>query len=287
MTIAQLLAESAAYLKDLGLESPRLEAEILLAHALGIKRIQLYSQHERILTEAELARCREFISCRAKHEPTAYITGVQPFMSLDFFVDRSVLIPRPETEELVELVIAHVSHDSSPITHYSIADIGTGSGAIAVSLAKFLPNVKVVGTDNSTRALEVARKNATFHQVADRCEFRLGNLLEPLTEKVDIIVSNPPYIPTAEIETLQPEVKDWEPRQALDGGKDGLDYYKKIIPAAARHLASSGRLYLEIVPELADNLAALLKVADCFENINLLKDLKLNHRFALASYKER
>lgn len=271
MTIAEVLARSAEYLEKQRIESPRLEAELLLAHSLGLKRIGLFTQFDRVLSEEEMAKARSLLQRRARHEPTAYITGVQPFMSLDFFVDRSVLIPRPETEELVEYIISSVRNSALGIQHLTIADIGTGSGAIAVSLAKFLPNIKVIATDISPAALAIARQNAEFHHVADRCEFRLGDLLEPLTEKVDIIVSNPPYIPTAVIETLQPEVRDWEPKGALDGGEDGLDHIRTFLEKAPDHLQPDGRLFIE-----GDDFARLNSGQLSLETIN---DLSGKGRF--------
>jgi len=214
---------------------PRLEYEILLCHCFGIKSSNLLAHPEKY--DLEDPRFLKLVDRRLKGEPIAYITGIQPFCGLDFFVDRKVLIPRPETELLVELALKKAPG--------SIADVGAGCGAIAVCLAKHLPNTKVIGIDSAPEALKIAKRNAEYHKVEDRCQFVIGNLLEPLKDKVDLIVSNPPYIPTADIETLQSEVRDFEPRSALDGGEDGLKYIRQIIKEAPNHLNPQGRLMLE------------------------------------------
>lgn len=237
MRLDALLARAVSELTTAGIADPRIEAEILLAHTLGFKRTELISGNDLDLTPQQLAKFVPLLARRLKREPTAYIIGSQPFMGLDFYVDRNVLIPRPETELLAEKTIALIKREYSP--HLSvgnqnirIADLGTGCGCIAISLAKFLPNVMVVGIDSSPAAIEIARKNAERHKV--RCQFVVGDMFEALN--FDLIVSNPPYIPSAEIGRLQPEVKDWEPREALDGGKDGLDYIRKLLNKAPQHL---------------------------------------------------
>ncbi|MDD5594119.1 MAG: peptide chain release factor N(5)-glutamine methyltransferase [Candidatus Margulisbacteria bacterium] len=254
------------------IEEARLEAEILLVHDLGIKKSELILNQSLAIDDKAFKRYKELIARRLKHEPTAYITGYQPFMSLDFMVNRSVLIPRPETEILVETVIKSVRSSEFGVGSFVIADIGTGSGAIAVSLAKNLSGIKMIGIDSSSEALKVAQKNAEVHRVADRCQFIKGNLLEPLKEKINIIVANPPYIPSAEIGKLQPEVKDWEPKQALDGGKDGLDYVRKLIDQASNHLSTQppNYLFLEFGFGQAGAVESLAKVK--FKNVEIIKD---------------
>lgn len=217
----------------LNLLSHRLEAEILLAHCLKLKKINLYTQSERILTEQELAEFKKLIERRKKHEPIAYIVGFQPFIGLDFIVTPDVLIPRPETELLVETAVKQITNYGLPalpagrqIT--SLADLGTGSGCIAISIAKKLPNIKIIATDSSEKALKIAKQNAKKHNVEDRIEFHLTTSFS-LPSPVDLIISNPPYIPTADIEKLDPDVKDYEPRQALDGGADGLDFIRQLV----------------------------------------------------------
>ncbi|MFA5839195.1 MAG: peptide chain release factor N(5)-glutamine methyltransferase [Candidatus Margulisiibacteriota bacterium] len=271
-TIKKLLDWTTTYFTKHQVEWPHLEAEILLAHALNFKRIDLYVQHEKVLSSEELARFKGFVERRLQHEPIAYITGFQPFMGLDFIVTRDTLIPRPETEKLVETAIDFFSTPNSPLpTPYLIADIGTGSGAIAISLAKFLPQVKVFGIDISAAALEVAQQNANKHNVADRCQFIQGNLLDPLIHRdkvtIDLIISNPPYIPAKDIPTLMADVKDFEPHGALDGGEDGLDYIRQLIDLSANRLTANGLLLFEFgfgqaneIVKYAQNKYAKIKI---------------------------
>lgn len=267
-TVTKLLDWTTEYFKKHGIEWPHLEAEILLSHTLAVPRIQLYVQFERILKDDELAKYKALILRRSKHEPIAYITGHQPFMSLDFEVNPSVLIPRPETEKLVEIGIETGKLIEKP----EIADIGVGSGSIAVSLAKYLPKAKIVGVDSSKEALEVAKRNAEKVGVADRCEFIHGDLFEPIKGRAfDIIVSNPPYIKSADIPTLQPEIKDFEPREALDGGEDGLKFFREIADKAKNHLKENGKLLLEIGFGQGDQIKALLLKAG-FTEITITKD---------------
>jgi release factor glutamine methyltransferase len=268
------------------MESPRFEAEILLAHALNLKRTKLHSNPERILTEQEVNRFNELIHRRSKHEPIAYITGVQPFMSLDFFVDRSVLIPRPETEKLVEISIdiikssyLRVEGASSPL----IADIGTGSGIIAISLAKYLSNVNVIGIDSSPDAIKIARKNAENYKLSDQIEFNVGNLFDTLEEQVDMIISNPPYIPSTEIDNLESDVKDWEPRAALDGGKDGLDHIREIISQAPNHLKPKGHLIIEIGFDQGQKVKEIAVSSHKYSDTKIIKDLNGKDRILKAT----
>jgi release factor glutamine methyltransferase len=278
-TVQKLLDWTTDYFKNYNIEWPHLEAEILLAHALDIKRIQLYTNHERTVSQGELSRFKALILRRSKHEPIAYITNNQPFMSLDFFVDPAVLIPRPETEKLVEIAIEEAKQKDPSLL---ITDIGTGSGCIAVSLAKFLPETKVIAIDSAEKAIKIAQKNAEFHRVADRCQFALGNLFEPLKEKVDLIVSNPPYIPSADIKTLETDVKDFEPVAALDGGKDGLDYIKQIIDQSPDHLNPQGMLLVEIGFDQGSHVKNMAQENKRYTNIEIKKDLNGNDRVLKA-----
>lgn len=249
---------------------PRLEYEILLCHCFGIKRIDLIAHPEKYNTQDPCFL--KLVERRLKGEPVAYITGIQPFCGLDFFVDRNVLIPRPETELLVELALK-----SAP---GSLADVGTGSGAIAVSLARHLPNAKVIGIDSAPEAIKIAERNAEYHKVEDSCHFVEGNLLEPLKDKVDLIVSNPPYIPTADIETLQTEVRDFEPRSALDGGEDGLKYIRRIIRESPRRLKSEGLLMLEFGFGQAPAVRELTK--ESFRSVSIFRDYSNLERYLVA-----
>lgn len=278
-TIAKLLDWTTAYFESFKIEWPHLEAEILLSHALNLKRIQLYTNHEKILNQNELNHFKTLIQRRTKHEPTAYITGIQPFMSLDFFVDRSVLIPRPETEKLVEVAIDLIKQ-SIQTTRFTLTDIGTGSGAIAISLAKYLPAISVIGIDSSSEALKIAQKNATLHNLENRCQFRQGHLLEPISEKVDMLISNPPYIPSEVIATLQPEVKDWEPQAALDGGKDGFNFINQLLENSPHHLKPKGYLLLEIGFDQAEKVKE--KASNYFQTIKIIKDYSGKDRIFLG-----
>ena len=249
------------------LDSPRLDAEILLAHALGMTRAQLHAHTQSQLSSAELDCYRQLIERRARREPVAYIVGHQEFYGLDLFVDSRVLIPRPETELLVEKAI-EISQRQSVVADVCksrrserrlssevyrnqasgsvVADVGTGSGAIAVSLAVHLPQAQVYATDASPAALEVAACNCRRHGVEDRVRLLQGHLLEPLPEPVDLIVANLPYVSQAELAQLPPEISRYEPREALDGGPDGLDCIRRLLVQVGVHLKSRGIVLLEI-----------------------------------------
>ncbi len=240
MQLQVALAQAATVLGNAGLGEARLDAEILLAHALGITRAQLLADPQRPLGSAKLASYRQLIERRARHEPLAYIVGYKEFYGLDLFIDSRVLIPRPETELLVEKAI-EISQRRSVV-----ADVGTGSGAIAVSLAVHLPQALVYATDASAGALEVAARNCRRHGVEDRVHLLLGHLLEPLPEPVDLIVANLPYVSQAEWAQLPPEISRYEPREALDGGPDGLDHIRRLLGQAGGRLKPGGVILLEI-----------------------------------------
>lgn len=243
-TIIKILNWTKQYFADKGVENPRLDAEILLCAVLKCERIKLYLDFERPLDEEELSVYRDFVARRAKHEPLAYILGEKAFMRNTFKVNSHTLVPRPETELLVEsLILAAEKVNSQP----KILDIGTGSGAILVSLLDYLPQAKGVGVDISAGALATAKENAVKIGVADRAAFILSDVFSaiPKEKKFDIIVSNPPYIPAADIKTLARDVQQ-EPHGALDGGRDGLDFYRRITKQAIEYLASDGLLAFEI-----------------------------------------
>ncbi|MFA4967658.1 MAG: peptide chain release factor N(5)-glutamine methyltransferase [Candidatus Margulisiibacteriota bacterium] len=250
------------------------EKEILMSHALKIDRAHLVSHPE--LFDEENPVYRSLVKRRLKHEPLAYITGYQPFLGLNFFVDHSVLIPRPETEELVELA----AHYALRIAHYLILDIGTGSGAIAVSLAKSLLNAIVIGTDSSPEAIKVAEHNAKLHKVEKQCKFIVGNLFGAVDQKADIIISNPPYIPTGDLKDLMPDVRDWEPHSALDGGPDGLKYIIEIIRNAPKHLNRPGHLLIEFGMGQAKEIESEAK--KYFDLVEIKKELSGIDRFLHA-----
>ena len=247
------LTQATTVLENAGIEEARLDAELLLGHALGITRAQLYTYPQSQLSSVELASFRQLIERRARREPVAYIVGHKEFYGLDLFVDDRVLIPRPETELLVEKAI-EISQRQSVV-----ADVGTGSGAIAISLAVHLPQAQVYATDASPEALEVAARNCRRHCVEDRVHLLQGHLLEPLPEPVDLIVANLPYVSQAELAQLPPEISHYEPREALDGGPDGLDHIRHLLAQAGGHLKSRGIVLLEIGATQGQAVVALAR----------------------------
>ncbi|MBX3397110.1 MAG: peptide chain release factor N(5)-glutamine methyltransferase [Gemmataceae bacterium] len=243
-TIKALLAWTADHFAKKGLESPRLDAELLLAHVLACKRIDLIVRYDEQPNEAQRAAFRSLVQKRLERCPTAYLVGTREFYLLPFEVNAAVLIPRPDTETLVDVGIEFLKKRPAP----TVLDLGTGSGCVAVCLAHNVKAARVTAVDVSPDAVAVAERNAVRNGVADRIDFRVGNLfaaVEPGT-RFDLIVSNPPYIPPSEIETLMPEVKDHEPRLALDGGTDGLAFYRRLTAEARGWLKSGGLLAVEI-----------------------------------------
>ncbi len=267
-TLKEILELSANHFAKHGLISPRLEAELLMGHILGLERIHLYVQFDRPLEEKELEEMRQLIRRRLQGEPLAYILGEKEFMSLPFYVDSRVLIPRPETEHLVEKALDLFSGDGE----VTLVDLGAGSGAIAVSLAYYLPRSSVLALDINPEILEIARKNALRNGVEGRIRFILGDLLEPIREEgpVDGILSNPPYIPTAQLEEVSPEVKA-QPRGALDGGSDGLRYYHRIAREAYPLLRQGGYLGLEVGAGQDEAVGSILQDQG-FIDVNVEKD---------------
>ena len=281
-TIRCYLFDGTRRLQAAGVESARLDAEVLMCHALRIEKPQLYVSLDEQLEPGARHRFNDFLTRRLHREPVPYITGRQEFWSLDFLISPDVLIPRPETERLVEISLQcarAVECDSS----LRILDIGTGSGAIAVSLAKELPQAEVLAIDISQAALEIARDNATRHQVADRVQFRVSHLFDSITEReFHLIVSNPPYVESGQFSALAPEVSGWEPRIALDGGVDGLHYYRDIVAQAFRHLPPGGPLIMEIGAAMARAVGELLRGAGNYTAPLLHHDYGLRDRVIVA-----
>lgn len=243
-SVEKKIGQALKRLANAGVESPLLDAQIMMARVLKCSRLNIIAHSERVLTDAESADFESMLEKRSHRCPLAYITGYREFYDLELEVSEGVLIPRPETEILVEECLKRLKQPN-PV----IADIGVGSGAIAVALAMNIPDARVFGTEVSNAALGIAQSNINKYNLADRVIIYKGDLVEPLiavNTLFDAIVSNPPYIPTKEIETLQPEVKLYEPKEALDGGEDGLDVYRRLIPAALRLLGNSGFLAVEI-----------------------------------------
>lgn len=239
-TIASILTWTRQYFSDKGVENPRLDAEVLLSHILGMDRLHLYVQFDQPLEKEELTAYRELVKKRAMRIPVAYILGMKEFMGLEFQVNPAVLIPRPDTEILVETVLRFVREEDQ------ILDVGTGSGAIIISLLQRLSQAKGIGIDLSKDALTVAAKNAKHHGVTERLELIQSDLFQQLQgQSFEVIVSNPPYIPDGEREELQAEVKQ-EPDMALFGGPDGLIFYRQILLKAKPFLRIGGKLIFEV-----------------------------------------
>jgi release factor glutamine methyltransferase len=242
-TVRRLLEWTEDFLRKKGFESPRLEAQILLAHALGCKKIDLYVRHDEEPAEDRRTAFRETIKKRAEGMPVAYLVGHREFYSLEFAVSPAVLIPRPETETLVMEALRRLKPLESP----RVLDLGTGSGAIAVAIARQHKTARITAVDVSSAALAVAASNAQRHGVADRITFLEGDLFVPVAgETFDLIVSNPPYIADAELASLDVGVREFEPRAALAGGPDGLDFYRRIAADVPNYLAAGGAILVEI-----------------------------------------
>jgi release factor glutamine methyltransferase len=273
-TVRRVLMDSTQFLRDAGIESARLDAEVLLGHAMDKEKADIYLGMESTLNDSDEKIFRKLLTRRAKGEPVAYITGHKEFWSLDFVVTPDVLIPRPETELVVELTleVAIMATTKAPL---KILDIGTGSGVIAIALAKELPAAEIWAVDVSAAALNIAEINAQRHGVAERVKFLDGDLFDPITElghRFDVIVSNPPYVLSKEIANLGREVRDWEPKMALDGGPDGLSSYRRMIDLAHKYLAPEGRVLLEIGDDLGKAVAELFARAGGFEKATIYQD---------------
>ncbi|PYI85597.1 MAG: peptide chain release factor N(5)-glutamine methyltransferase [Verrucomicrobia bacterium] len=246
MTVLDAIQRSTEFLAQKGVESPRLQIELLLAHVLRLPRLQLYLNYQRLLTETELDSVRELLRRRSRREPLQYIVGSTSFCGLEMTVNPAVLVPRPETELLAERAwhfLNQLSTDS-PVA----LDFGTGSGCIAITLAVKCPGARVFAVDVSTNALELARQNAASHKVAERIEFLVGDgfAAVPRPLPFDLIVSNPPYIPSAEVAHLQPEVREYEPRVALDGGAEGLIFFQRLAVESLPFVKTGSRIMLEL-----------------------------------------
>lgn len=270
-TTRRLLNWTTEHFEKRHMEHARLCAEMLLAHVLGVQRIKLYMDLDRPASELERAAFRDLVERATKDEPVDYLVGHAPFYGLTFKVTPATLIPRPSTETIIDHVIRHC-RTTPGFAQPVIADIGTGSGAIAVTLAKNLPKAHIVATDISADALSIAKENAQKIGVADRIEFHQGNLLEPiLKHRFEYVISNPPYIPDHEWEAVEANVKDYEPHSALRGGEDGLQFIRPLIAEAKKVLKQPGQLLIEIAS------CTKLDVIDLatqhgYKNINVLAD---------------
>ena len=283
-SIGQTLAWATALLKSGGIDTPRLDAECLLASLLSTARLRLYAAVEERLPAALCEGYRTLVLRRQARVPLAYLTGTKEFWSLSFNVTPAVLIPRPETEVLVETALARLTFLTAPV----IVDVGVGCGAIAVAMAKALPRARIYATDISVEAVEVARKNASAHGVMGQIAFLQGDMLEPvfargLIGRCDLIISNPPYVATGELGALPPEVH-YEPVEALDGGPDGLRYHRQLIRAAPALLRPGGWLALEMAPGQGSVLTKSFRDQGDFTDITIMPDLSGRQRMVMAGY---
>lgn len=270
LTILNSIELSKEYLEKRNVESPRINAELLLAHILKCKRMDLYLKFDQPLKDDEVAEYRELIRRRGKREPVQYIIGSVEFYGLEFLVDRNVLIPRQETEHLVEEIInIYKSHEK-----VKIIDVGTGSGNIAVSLAINLPNANINGIDKSNKAIEIAKQNAEKNSVINNLSFEpidfisFANLK---SNKFDVVVSNPPYISLEEYDGLETELRDYEPKDALTDHNDGLSFYKLISEKSKNILRNNGKLFFEIGAGQSEKIKNIMTI-NGFGNISIVKD---------------
>lgn len=286
MQLKATLTEAIARLAEKSVPSPRLNAELLLMFVLNCDRAYLFAHPERELTADEISRYDAALAERIRGVPAQYITGHQEFWGMDFIVTPAVLIPRPETEHLIETVLECIERALLPASerrkNLRIADVGTGSGCIALALAKELPNAEVHATDNSAAALEVANVNAARHQLDHRTRFHQTNLLEGLQPPFDFVVSNPPYVGESEEDQVQLEVRKFEPRSAVFSGPNGTEVIERLIPQAHTTLRSGGWLALEISGTIAKEVEGLLQGWD---HVQIRPDLQSIPRVALAQKK--
>jgi release factor glutamine methyltransferase len=268
-TVRRVLDWTTTHLKQHGSETPRLDAEILLAHARGCRRIELYTRFDEPLSDDERTVMRDLTKRRARSEPVAYLVGHREFFSLDFRVTPDVLIPRPDTETLVVELLDAARAIEAP----RILDLGTGSGCIAVAAAINCPSSRIAATDLSEKALAIARQNAEAHGMSDRIRFLQGDLFAPLSEveQFDVIASNAPYIADSERDTLQNDVRSYEPHAALFAGPVGTEILFRIIDEAASHLGPGGWLILEISPEQAAPVRQRIE-SKGYQDVRVVKD---------------
>ena len=273
LTILEAIQLSAEYLDKKGIESPRANAELLLADILNCKRLNLYLSFDKPLSDAETVKYREYIQRRGKFEPAQYITGKTDFYGMDFIIKPNILIPRPETEFLIEAITGQYAKDTS----FKILDIGCGSGIISVALAKHYSNAEITSIDINEDALDCAAKNSEKHGVNSRISFMKIDILSDadiiLLNKYDLIVSNPPYVSVEEYNTLQNEIIEFEPKNAITDFKDGYTFYKRIISIAKDKLQENGCLCFEMCKGQSENIKKLLDESN-FTDITIVKDLQ-------------
>ncbi len=285
--ILKLLTWTTSYFKSLKIENPRAAAELLLAHTLDVNRIDLYVNHDQPLCKEELDRFKAYIRRRARREPVAYIVGHKEFWSLDLIVNRDVLLPRPETECLVEAVLCHLNQAATDNPVYEsqwVLELGTGSGAIIMALAAERPGHVFFASDISGRAVQLARENSRRQGFDRQINYWVGNwfdALDPNRQKFDMIISNPPYIKTGEIRHLQPEIHQYEPIHALDGGEDGLYCLRQILSVADAFLKKEGSILLEIGHDQKDSLQEITDQCGTYGRVDFKKDYQGQDRVAI------
>ncbi len=291
-TIQKLLNWVTQYLADKDIDSPRLSAELLLSDVLGLKRIELYTQYDRTVAEKELDKLHDLVKRACQNEPIAYLVGKTEFYSMELLVSPACLIPRPETELLVQRAVEflRIRNDKQ-----LVCDLCTGCGCIATAIARNFPNARIIATDISDSALAVAALNIEKHQLQDKVTLLAGDLFEPLipqldtgpvrdgqAHKFDLIVSNPPYVSAAEYENLAQNVKDYEPRLALFAGVDGLDIYRRILERVDEFLNGNAALIMEIGYTQGPAIKEMLEKAGIFSDIKIEKDYSNNDRIVTA-----
>jgi release factor glutamine methyltransferase len=285
-TIRRLLEWTAGFFARKEVDSPRLSAELLLAHVLQLPRIKLYTNYERVVGEQELAKYRELVRRAAEQEPIAYLTGRAHFFNLEFEVTPEVLIPRPDTETLVENVIQLIRHEPG-LESPRVLDLCTGSGCIAAAVAHHVKGAVVVATEINPAAAALARRNMQRLGLTEKVTVEEGDLFEPIERMVDrqpfhLILANPPYVPTAQIPTLDRNVRDFEPTAALDGGLDGLAIHRRILQKAPQRLAAGGHIFLEIAFDQGELALQLTGEHPQFAEAKILKDHAGNDRVLTA-----
>jgi release factor glutamine methyltransferase len=283
-TIQKLLTWITDFLTQKQVDAPRLSAELLLSHVLGLRRIDLYVQFSRVVEQEQLARLRDLTKRAGLHEPVAYLVGRTEFYSLEIEVTRDTLIPRPETELLVQRAVEFLRTREGP---QYVCDLCTGSGCIAIAIAKNVQGVKIVGADISEAALAVAARNVAKHGLGDRIQLYEGDLFDALVPHVDVtsfdvIASNPPYVSSEDYEKLDKNVKDYEPKQALLAGPEGLDVYRRIFEKIDPFLKPGGGLFLEISYAQGQSVPQLAEQTNLFTDINVEKDVHGHNRLVTA-----
>jgi release factor glutamine methyltransferase len=285
-TVRRLLEWTSSFFARKEVDAPRLAAELLLAHVLDVPRLKLYTDYERPLSDKELSGYRALVQRAGEHEPIAYLTGRAHFFNMEFEVSPAVLIPRPDTETLVENVL-QLARNTAGFESPRVLDLCTGSGCIAAAIANGIKGANVIATDISEAAVEVARRNIERLGLADRVTVELGDLFEPVARLPDpqpfnLIVANPPYIPSGDVEKLDRNVREYEPVTALDGGIDGLVVHRRIFEGAVERLVPGGRLYVEIQFDQGPAVREIAESHAEYEDVRLLKDFAGHQRVLTA-----